>query len=100
MAASASINRTLARNFAHAATGPGKSDPARKWKFIYYFVGIPAMALSGLNCYLNGGHGDPPEFVPYEHLRIRNKRFPWGDGQRSFFHNPHTNPLPSGYEDH
>nr|CAI5865651.1 unnamed protein product [Callosobruchus analis] len=32
-------------------------------------------------------------------MRMRSKRFPWGDGQKSLFHNPKVNALPDGYED-
>jgi len=54
-----------------------------------------------LNAYLKHqeDHDKPrQEFVKYDYLRRREKRFPWGEGQKSLFHNPHVNPLPDGYE--
>ena len=60
------------------------------WKRLSFFVAIPAVALCMLNTYLKHQEDHEtyvrPEFVKYEHLRIRNKRFPWGEGNKSLFH--------------
>jgi cytochrome c oxidase subunit 6a len=42
-------------------------------------------------------HPHLDEFVPWEHLRIRRKAFPWGDGQHSLFHTDEANALPDGF---
>ncbi|XP_058463268.1 cytochrome c oxidase subunit 6A1, mitochondrial-like [Malaya genurostris] len=81
-------------------TGAGGSGGggAKLWKKLTFFVALPALGLAMANAYLKHEEQERPEFVPYEYMRIRHKRFPWGDGKRSFFHNPHNNPLPDGYE--
>lgn len=76
------------------------------WKKISLFVAIPGVLLTTYNSVMKEQahhkhieeHGRD-EFVPYTHLRIRNKPWPWGDGNHSLVHNPHTNALPEGYED-
>ncbi len=76
------------------------------WRNISLFVAIPGCLLTAYNAYSKEmaheqhikEHGRP-EFVPYTHLRLRKKPFPWGDGNHTLIHNPETNPLPDGYEE-
>merc|ERR1719341_1880994 len=59
------------------------------WKKGFIFAAIPIIILGHVNAF---GMADEsahaaPEFVPYDHLRIRSKKFPWGDGNHSLIHN-------------
>merc|ERR1711911_355387 len=100
------VGKVIARGISSSAVvRSGQSATAghgggwQLWKKLSFFVAVPGVALCMLNVYLGAMQEDhQPPFVPYEHMRIRNKRFPWGDGQKSLFHNPHLNALPSGYE--
>lgn len=84
-----------------SAVSGGHEGGYKMWKNLSFFVAFPAIGLCMANCYMEHQkeHHGHPEFVAYEHLRVRNKRFPWGEGQKSLFHNPHVNALPSGYEE-
>ncbi|GFS82760.1 cytochrome c oxidase subunit 6A1, mitochondrial [Nephila pilipes] len=109
----AALFRNVGRNF-HSSSlrmntvlhppNPKEYEGAVKtWRNLTFFVACPAIVLCMVNAYLGEKehmeHFHRDEFVPYDHLRIRKKRFPWGDGNRSLFHNPKVNPLPDGYED-
>ncbi|XP_055024247.1 cytochrome c oxidase subunit 6A1, mitochondrial [Misgurnus anguillicaudatus] len=90
---------TQSRQLSAVAHG---EQAAKTWKILSFVVALPGVAVCMVNMYLRSQQHshEQPEFIPYSHLRIRSKRFPWGDGNKSLFHNPHANPLPDGYEHH
>ncbi|XP_073813736.1 cytochrome c oxidase subunit 6A levy [Musca autumnalis] len=95
------IATTAQRSSGHAATAGEHSGGYKLWKRMTFFVAFPAVGLCMLNAYLGHqehAHHGRPEFVKYEYLAKRDKRFPWGEGNKSLFHNPHSNALPDGYE--
>ncbi|CAG9834300.1 unnamed protein product [Diabrotica balteata] len=72
------------------------------YKTLFLLVGLPLISLGTAYAVYQKQHKDEcdrPPFVKYEYLRKRDKRFPWGDGDKTLFHNPRTNPLADGYED-
>lgn len=83
-----------------SAVSGGHEGGYKLWRNLTLFVAFPAIALCGLNCYMSHEHhAERPPWVKYEYLAIRHKRYPWGTGDKSFFHNPHLNALSDGYED-
>ncbi|TKS91358.1 Cytochrome c oxidase subunit 6A, mitochondrial [Collichthys lucidus] len=83
-----------------AASHSSHEGGARTWKILTFVLALPGVGVCMANAYMkmNAHAHHQEEFVPYPHLRIRTKKFPWGDGNHSMFHNPHTNALPDGYE--
>ncbi|XP_013082689.2 cytochrome c oxidase subunit 6A2, mitochondrial-like isoform X1 [Biomphalaria glabrata] len=69
-----------------------------KWRWAF-FAAATVVALQAFYIFTTRKEHERPEFVPYEHLRIRSRPFPWGDGNHSLFHNRKYNALPDGYEE-
>ncbi|XP_068435265.1 cytochrome c oxidase subunit 6A2, mitochondrial [Clinocottus analis] len=98
---SASPAAFAARRVLAAASHSSHEGTVKTWKMLSFAVALPGVVVCIANAYMKGqarSH-DQPEFVPYSHLRIRTKKFPWGDGNHSLFHNNHTNALPDGFEE-
>ncbi|KAI8782548.1 cytochrome c oxidase subunit 6A2 mitochondrial-like isoform X2 [Biomphalaria glabrata] len=77
---------------------PEPIPESTKWRWAF-FAGATVVALQAFYIFTTRKEHERPEFVPYEHLRIRSRPFPWGDGNHSLFHNRKYNALPDGYEE-
>ncbi|BFY97971.1 hypothetical protein BsWGS_01011 [Bradybaena similaris] len=75
-----------------------QTSHSERLKYLF-MAGALAVALLHVFVYSTRKHQERPEFVAYEYLRIRNRPFPWGDGNHTLFHNCEVNALPDGYEE-
>ena len=54
-------------------SGAHTDDGWKMWKRVFFFVGIPVIVLGHVSAFVlpDASEHDPPEFIPYDHLRIR-----------------------------
>lgn len=62
---------------------------SKKWRTISYALVPFALGLCALVFATKKEHPEP-DYIPYEYMYIRTKRFPWGDGKKSLFHGPNN----------
>ncbi|XP_026323045.1 uncharacterized protein LOC113232509 [Hyposmocoma kahamanoa] len=73
----------------------------KTFRMIFIYLGFPLILFQMYRIYASGGFSDHHKVMPfceYEYMRRRTKRFPWGDGNNSLFHNPAVNYLPQDCE--
>ncbi|CAH1407648.1 unnamed protein product [Nezara viridula] len=75
---------------------PGSHVP---FKLLALCIGLPIIVANSIAMLVFASEKERPPFVKYRYLRIRNKKFPWGDGDKSLFHNPKRNATSEGYEE-
>uniref|UniRef100_A0AC35TZF3 Cytochrome c oxidase polypeptide VIa n=1 Tax=Rhabditophanes sp. KR3021 TaxID=114890 RepID=A0AC35TZF3_9BILA len=72
------------------------------WKKMFLAAAVPCMILTAWVAWNDHAkhHAKPRrDFVEYSYLNTRNKPFPWGDGNKSLFHNPEEQWVPGvGFE--
>ncbi|XP_043825680.1 cytochrome c oxidase subunit 6A1, mitochondrial-like [Dromiciops gliroides] len=83
----------------HSSSVHSKEGMNHLWRMLTFFIMLSRVVVSMLNAYLKSqDHHKLPEFIPYPHLCIQTKPFPWEDGNHTLFNNHHINPLPTSYE--
>ncbi|KAJ2946461.1 hypothetical protein O0L34_g12504 [Tuta absoluta] len=73
-------------------------DTFKRYKYMFLFFMLPLIILQFLRSCGEEQHAKPV-CRNYEYMRRRTKRFPWGDGDKSLFHNDHVNSLSSECSD-
>ncbi|KAJ9052872.1 Cytochrome c oxidase subunit 6A [Entomophthora muscae] len=72
-------------------------DATELWRKISLYVALPSVLLGVFNAKrLMDEHHEhekhhPREWVAYAYLKLRNKPFPWTNGDQGLFYNPKVN---------
>ncbi|XP_011306270.1 uncharacterized protein [Fopius arisanus] len=81
---------------------PELQSKIKFWKYASLFGAAPGVLIMIIVTTINinkESENPRPPYKPMEYMYKRNKRFPWGDGNYTLFHNPERNPVPpDGYE--
>ncbi|KAL6726264.1 hypothetical protein Aduo_008252 [Ancylostoma duodenale] len=75
----------------------------RRFMSLFCFIALPCLAAGMWVAYQDHQKRyaqDRPPYIPYAFLNVRNKPFPWGDGNHSLFHNKAEQYVPGvGFEE-
>jgi cytochrome c oxidase subunit 6a len=62
------------------------------WRNIFFITGVPVIGALSINAYTTEmkhlAHQHEPHFKHLPYLHIRQKPFPWRNGDQSLFFNP------------
>ncbi|KAJ2724675.1 Cytochrome c oxidase subunit 6A1, mitochondrial [Coemansia sp. Benny D115] len=70
------------------------------WRKISLYIALPSVAIMSYVStkdemdHIHHLEHDPPTFTAYPYLRVRKRKFPYGDGDHTPFWNPLVNPDP------
>ncbi|XP_020817875.1 uncharacterized protein LOC110191366 isoform X2 [Drosophila serrata] len=79
---------------------PPQAHHASRFQKYSLYLALPLIAILTLLIFGHRSEEDRLEFKNYDYMYKRDKKFSFGDGNRSAFHNSYYNALPpDGYED-